>query len=258
MNLRETQQQLLSYLMKNDESIKTQVITTKHVSAETRLAIYGNAYAIRLVEALAENYPALARLLGEESFNQLGFKYLEANPSAHFSVRYFGHVLTEYLLETASDEPHLAELASFEWQLRHAFDAENEVAIGLENLQAVPPEAWGGMMFDFHASLSCLELVWNIPQLWQALEEEKEPPVLEKAEYPISWRIWREKSLKIFYRSMLVDEAWALQALLVGKNFAEICEGLCEWGDEAHAPQRAIELLKTWIDDGLIIRVNTA
>lgn len=256
MNLRETQQQLLDYLIGGDESIKSQIVETAKVSSNTRLEIYGNAYAIRLVEALAENYPALSTLLGESAFNQLGFKYLEVYPSSHFSVRYFGHALADYLRENHSEEPHLSELASFEWELRHAFDAKNGTPITLEVLQVISPEKWGGMTFKFHASLSCTELAWNVPQLWQALEEEKELPSLEKAEYPITWRLWREKNLKIFYRSMVVDEAWALQAMQANKNFAEICEGLCEWVDEAHAPQRAIELLRAWIDDGLIISVN--
>jgi hypothetical protein len=256
MNLRETQQQLLDYLMTGNEAIKEQIVETEKVKSNVRLGIYGNAYALRLVEALAENYPALSALLGESAFNQLGFNYLSEYPSAHFSVRYFGHALTTYLLEHASEEPHLAELARFEWELRHAFDAEDGVPITLATLQAIPPEAWGGMQFSFQPSLSCTELIWNIPQLWQALEEDEEQPILDKAEYPITWRVWREPNLKIFYRSMLVDEAWALQAMQSGKNFAELCEGLCEWVDEVHAPQRAIELLRTWIDDGLIIAVD--
>ena len=73
---------------------------------------------------------------------------------------------------------------------------------------------------------------------------------------PIAWRIWREQALKIFYKSLAVDEAWALDAIIDQTNFADICAGLCEWVDEAYAAQRAVTLIQTWINDGLIIKVS--
>jgi hypothetical protein len=54
-----------------------------------------------------------------------------------------------------------------------------------------------------------------------------------------------------------VDEAWALDALIAGQNFADICQGLCEWIDTQHVAAHAAGLLKGWIGDGMIARIET-
>ncbi len=257
--LKEIQQEFLNYLMHKDNNFAAEVVGTKNFDVATRLGIYGNAYATRLVEVLQDNYTALHTLMGDERFEKLAYDYLEQHPSQHFSVRYFGHQLAEFIRQNKHDDNDeiFAEMADFEWALRTAFDAADISAIKIEDLQAIPPEQWGEMQFKLHSSVHRLDLNWNIPQLWQAIENQDKPIPPEKNEYPISWRIWRKGKLKIFYKSLQVDEAWALDAIIAQQNFAEICEGLCEWIDEIHTPQRAVELISAWINDGLIIRVKS-
>lgn len=256
-NLAELQQHFLQYLMQPTESQIHDLITeTEKVSKKTRLEIYANAYAMRLVEALQENFPALHTLLGDCGFRQMGFDYIRHQPSAHFSVRYFGHQLADFLADHRKQQPYLAEMATFEWRLRHAFDAAEQTSMGIDALQAIPPEQWGDIRFHWQDTLSRVDFAWNIPQLWQAIEEEQDPIPPQKQAYPVAWRIWRSHDLRTLYRSLVVDEAWALDALMGRSTFAEVCEGLCEWVDEAHAPNRAIELIMAWIADGLIIGVE--
>ncbi len=63
--------------------------------------------------------------------------------------------------------------------------------------------------------------------------------------------IWR-RDLQTFYRSLDVDEAWALDAVTDGENFGVVCAGLTEWVDELHAPQRAAGMVSRWAEEGLI------
>lgn len=258
-NLKKTQQEFLNYLRQKDNNFEDYVVGTKNFDSSTRLGIYGNAYAIRLIEVLEDNYPALHTLMGDEVFEKLAYQYLAQHPSQHYSVRYFGHLLADFLhnMEEYKYTPVFAEMAEFEWALRAAFDSSDEQTITIEALQAIPPEQWGEMHFNLHPSVHRLNLRWNTPALWQAIENKQAPIPAEENEYPISWRIWREGKLKIFYKSLQVDEAWALDAIIEGNNFAEICEGLCEWIDEMNTPQRAVELISSWINDGLIINVST-
>ena len=256
--LKKTQQQFLNYLLRKENKFEDYIVGTKKFDSSTRLGIYGNAYAARLVEVLEDNYSALHTLMGDDQFEKLGYEYLEATPSQHYSVRYFGHKLSEFLRNNKNyaNTPIFAEMADFEWSLRAAFDSPDVDTIDIKALQAIPPEQWGDMRFTLHPSVDRLNLKWNVPSLWQAIENEEEPIPAEENDYPISWRIWREGKLKIFYKSLLVDEAWALDAIIAGNNFAEICEGLCEWIDEVNTPQRAVELISTWINDGLIVEVS--
>jgi hypothetical protein len=54
-----------------------------------------------------------------------------------------------------------------------------------------------------------------------------------------------------------VDEAFALDAMMRGETFAAICEHLCEWIDPRNVPTHAAGLLRRWIEDGMIQKVDT-
>jgi hypothetical protein len=256
--LQQTQQAFLDYLLARNSDFEQHIIGTKHFDKHTRLGIYADAYASRLVEALQDNFPALHTLMGDKHFIHMAHLYLESHPSQHFSVRYFGDKLSIFLQNNQyyNDNPVFAEMAAFEWALRAAFDAHDTPSITLSALQAIPIEQWGDMYFTLHPSFHRLDLFWNVAKLWQAIENEAEPLPAKKNTYPIAWRIWREQELKIFYKSLEVDEAWALDAIQKQTNFADICMGLCEWVDEQYAAQRAVTLIQAWINDGLIVDIN--
>ncbi len=55
---------------------------------------------------------------------------------------------------------------------------------------------------------------------------------------------------------MDVDEAWGMDTMLAGENFATICADICEWIDEQHAPARAAGFIQNWLNEGLISSVN--
>lgn len=251
--LKTIQQEMLSWLQHRDEAIKSHVGGTTKVPAETRLNIYANAYRFRLIEALQDTFPALHTLLGDEEMFKLGNAYIDAWPSKHFSIRYFGHQLAHFLdqAESYKAQPVLAEMAHFEWLLRDAFDAADTQSMKLEELQAIEAPFWPDLKFTFHPSLQRLDLNYNTPQLWQAIDSGQPPIEIEKNDYPLPWCIWR-KDLRTLYRSLPVDEAWAMDALRENRTFAAICTGVCEWVDEQHAASRVAGFIQTWSKEGLI------
>jgi hypothetical protein len=80
-------------------------------------------------------------------------------------------------------------------------------------------------------------------------------PEPEQTEYPVGWMVWRQ-GLRIYFRSLSVDQAWMLDALRDGQAFAEVCEGLTEWIDAQHVALHAAGLLKQWLEDGLIAHIR--
>ena len=256
--LSDLQSQMLSWLQLADPQIKQSVTGTEKVPADTRLDLYANAYKFRLIEALQDTFPALHTLLGDNDFFQLGVDYLTKNPSQHFSLRYFGHQMSSFLSKTQGykEQAILAEMAQFEWLLREAFDAAETSHLNMEELQKIAPERWPELKFDFHPTVNRVDLRFNIPQLWQAIDNEEPPIELLENDYPIGWCIWR-KDLRTLYRSMDVDEAWAMDAMLSGSDFSYICEGICEWVDEQHAPLRVAGFVQDWVNEGLISEIKT-
>ncbi len=256
--LKSLQQQMLAWLQEFNPQIKQSVTGTEKVSADLRLDIYANAYRFRLVEALQDTFPALHTLLGDEDFFNLGVEYLTARPSKHFSLRYFGHEMSPFLKKanTYSNQAILSEMAQFEWLLREAFDAADNAVIGIDTLQQIDPQSWPELRFTFHPSVSRVDLSFNVPQIWQTIDKEEAQIDMLENDYPVGWCIWR-KDLRTLYRSLDVDEAWAMDAMLSGHTFSEICSGVCEWVDEQHAAVRAAGFIQNWVNDGLIQDVES-
>lgn len=228
-----------------------EVVGTDKVSARVRLEIYADAYRLRLIEALATDFPALQTLVGEERFATLGRAYIDAHPSEHFSLRYFGRHMHRFLATALPSEPWLAELAAFEWALGEAFDAADGSALTAERVGAVPPTEWPGMRLCLHPSVRRLDLRWNVPRIWQAVDQQESPEIGMPQEHEISWLVWR-RDLRVYYRSLGEDEAWALEQAAAGRTFGELCEGLCTWFSEAEVPAHAAGLLKGWVTEGLL------
>ncbi|WP_019216182.1 HvfC/BufC N-terminal domain-containing protein [Legionella tunisiensis] len=257
-NLHELQDSLQNYLLKNPSTIQTAIVTSDKVPAAKRLAIYGDAYRLRLLEALAANYPILKRHLGENTFQKIGENYINNYPSSYRSIRWFGDKFADYL---AGDKNHnylyLAELAQFEWHMTLAFDAAEAKVVSIEDMAAIPAESWPTMQFITHPSLHRLNFFWNIVTLWQALANEQsfveEDLVINNKQLP--WVVWRHGYTIRFY-SLTEDEAWALDALIQGVSFGELCAGLCEWMEEQEVGMRAASLLKSWIQSGLLAEIK--
>ncbi|MDP2394719.1 MAG: hypothetical protein Q8M21_15830, partial [Methylococcaceae bacterium] len=68
---------------------------------------------------------------------------------------------------------------------------------------------------------------------------------------------WRQQ-LKLLFRSLSVQEAFAIDAFLQGQSFADVCAGLVEWLDEEQVVLNAAGFLQTWLRDGWIADVDTS
>ena len=246
-----------AYILGDERAMEGQVRATAKADAGTLLAVYRDAYALRLIEALETNFPRLKRVLGDAAFDRLARCYIAAHPSRHFSIRWFGNELAGFLFEQAPwrDTPALAELARLEWALAGAFDAGDAAPLDVAAIAATAPEDWPFLAFAFHPSLQIVISRWTVPELWNALGAEDgnaDIPPPEQREESVAFTIWR-KDGETFFRSMTEDEAWALDAARQGSGFGALCEGLCTHGAGDQAGARAAELLRSWVDSGWIV-----
>ena len=257
-HLRDLQLRFQDYLVGDSDAIEADIISTENALAEHRLGAYYNAYRIRLIDALAVDYPALEKILGRETFENLALNYLQRYPSRQASVRWFGQHLPDYLAQyyQGEDAEFLCELASYEWAQTTVFDASDSVGLfQLEDMARVAAEAWPQLRFEFKTALSWLDLHWNVPQIETALDNGQELPQRQRSETAQRWLLWRH-DYKTHWRSLDVHEAWALEQAAKGANFAEICEGLLEWIDAQQVALVAAGFLKQWISDQLLTRVD--
>jgi hypothetical protein len=252
-NLARIQADFQDFLLREGTGIFTHVLGTERVSVNARLGIYGNAYRSRLIAALQSNYPALAKLLGERDFNDLATDYIAGHDSRFFSIRYYGHALAHFL----SSEPRfrpvplLAELARWEWTMAEVFDAADARPVELAALAGRAPVDWAAMRLTFHPSVRVLSLAWNAPQIWKALNEDRERPAASVERQRTSWLLWRHE-LREFFRRLIPAEEQALAGARAGENFGDICVLASDHYREDEAPAQAAAFLRGWIEAGLI------
>ncbi|MEN8261022.1 MAG: DNA-binding domain-containing protein [Pseudomonadota bacterium] len=258
VSLAELQQTVQESILTRPRNPPAFITDTHEASAAERFDVYTEAYRLRLIEALAADYPALRDYLGDAGFDALGRAYADACPSDQFSIRWFGRYLPRFLRETPPHDAQLglSDLASFEWALSEAFDAPDGLAVGIDRLAVLPPALWGSLRFRFHPSLRRVDLSHHAPQLWQASNTKRPLPALCRLEEPQAWVIWRS-DLRLFFRSLPTPEAWSMDAFMDGRCFADICEGLCEWLDDEKVALNAAGFLQAWVRGGWIVDVAT-
>lgn len=250
------QQDFQNYLHLGHATIEKAIVDTELVPAQMRLQVYRNAYQARLEEALASNFPYLKVCLGGDAFHQMSLDYIASHPSTYRSIRWYGDELADFLIHYYDEEFHfLAELAQFEWNMTIAFDAQDASVFELAQMSAISAESWGNMVLKAHPSLSRMNFLWNVVTLWEALANDQEPQEMSKSSVASHWVLWRHAYLNRFYL-LPDDEAWAMDTMLKGRTFGELCEGLRQWHDEEAVGLRAASLLKSWIQSGLITDIS--
>lgn len=254
MLLRQLQQELQRDLLGEVSRISSAVVNAPPLSADARLAIYRNAYRVRLIDALDDTYAVLHKLLGDDTFLSLAEMFIAAHPSVHRSIRWYGRELADFMggCPPFAEQPILSEVARFEWTLAEVFDAPDATALERPALLAVDPDTWATLQFRFHPSLRRLQFAWNTVPVWQAVGDDQEPPAPERSAQPVQWLLWRQ-NLMNYFRSTGEDETAALVAALKGSTFAEICAALTAWLPEEEVPLRAATLVGTWTDSGLLV-----
>ncbi|MBV8037488.1 DNA-binding domain-containing protein [Roseateles sp.] len=229
----------------------------------TGLAVYRHAYRARLLAALADNYSVLARALGDAAFDALGRAYVDARPSRHPSIRWFGHQLADFMA-AAGDAlvPHasLIDFARMDWALRAAFDAADAPLLEAATLAALGPDDWAGLVLQLQPGVHRVHLAHAIEPAWRMLRAWEpgsgaDPPALpEPVPHEHVLLAWRQ-GLETRWRSLEPLEAALLEAIATGQPFARLCERAAALlGDAEAAAPAVVGALQQWLAEGLLRR----
>ncbi|KTD64596.1 DNA-binding domain-containing protein [Legionella shakespearei] len=254
-NLFQLQEQLQHFIMSGHSAIMEHIVPTERIGVADRLAIYSDAYTLRLTESLSTSFPALHLYYGTEEFNRLCRTYIDNYPSSCHSIRWYGDALAEFIKKN-TDKSHLAELADFEWRMTLAFDAADDPVLTIEEMAGVPPESWAEMYFIPHGSVQRLNYFWNVIPVWQSLVHDNDLPEWNEHPNPVPWILWRSPEQLIQFYSMAEEEAGALDAVIQGMSFATLCEGLCQWMAPEDVGMKAASYLKNWIQNGILSQMR--
>jgi hypothetical protein len=254
-SLAELQDRFQRHIVHDDDAVTGDITGPDDAYRQERLLIYYRAYRLRLIAALAVDYPALKAFVGEGEFDALASTYIEARPSMVRNLRWFGDSMSGFLRNDPrfSGEPILAELAEFEWAQGVAFDASDAAQLSFDELASVPAEHWPQLHFVAHPSLQLVASQWNVIAIWHAHRDNEPLPPATRQEQAGTIAVWR-KDYKTYFRSLDRDEASLWRTLAGGTAFSEACSRLATKMemDEAGAAQRAAQLLRSWVEEGWI------
>jgi len=255
ISLARIQDQFQQYVLQGDreQPAIADLIDQRHgLAARERLAIYYDAYRIRLQDALAEAFDKTYSYIGDEMFASLCQGYIGAHPSQFRNLRWFGDQFPGFAGDALAGYPVVAELAAFEWALGLAFDAEDAPVLSMAGLQALDASAWENIGFMLHPSTQLLHLRWNAPAIWLALgrEDGEAPPDAVEGE-PLAWLVWR-KELQPHFRSLDRFEALALSGLQAGRSFADVCAEAAEAAGAEDITGRIASWLQTWVGESVL------
>ncbi|WOH39248.1 DNA-binding domain-containing protein [Thalassotalea fonticola] len=250
--LKELQNNMMNYLLNDDNRICADIVRQGKVSNKTRLNIYKNAYSARLKEVIDNDHQILGFYLGDELFEQMVSGYIQNHPSSYRSLRHFADQLPNFLATQLPFKQHpiLSELAHFERLLLVAFDAADATRMTFDTLHSIAPQDWPELMFKFHPSVQIAHFSWNSIESWQALKQEHSP----KAATPqqSTWLLWRNNERLTEFRSLSEEEFTLMSMILSGKNFSMMCDQLLTYSSNNDASELALHYLSTWVEQGLL------
>lgn len=240
-----------SFVLRGSPGIESYVALDTIASAAQRLDVYFQAYRLRLVEALGNDYPGLKGFVGDAEFERLAHAYIDRHPSRERSIRWFGRSFAQFLRSRPRDDAHPApaDIAAFEWARGEVFDEADAPLVTTKAIAALAPEDWPELRLTLSPAVRRLHLQWNAPAICKTLAAGEPAPAPESNSS--EWLLWR-RELEVHWRSLDVAEAHAFDAAAAGAGFGEICESLLDHLAVADVALRAAGLLKLWAADGLI------
>ncbi len=237
----------------------TALVTGTAARRSLGLGIYANAYRVRLLETLIDSYAKTQAVMGEAAFETAAFSHIAAHPPTTCSLRWYGERFDAHLATHHPDQLAYAELARLDWALRRAFDGPDAQVLDASRLADVPPEAWATLRLVPVPTAELLAFRHNTVAVWQALDDEQEPPALLDSDTEVDWLVWR-KGLQPHFRSLHPVEATLLRAMLADTSFAQSCalaEAVAaDIGLSADEVSALIGgYMRQWFEDGLLARI---
>ncbi len=134
-----------------------------------RVQVYRNAVRIRLKEALAEVYPVLRRLVGEECFDAVASAFLSQHPPRVGHLHPFGAQMPELCsqLPVLAALPYLPDVARLEWAWQQTYHGADAPSLSIEAFTDVPAEQHANIRLQLHPSAQLLRSPYPVGRIFE-------------------------------------------------------------------------------------------
>lgn len=156
------------------------LLSANGADPQSRFAVYRNNVLSSLINALADNYPVVAQLVGEEFFRGMAGPYVQSAPPRSPGMNDYGDDFAGFIerFEPAACVPYLADVARLERlhvQAWHAADAEPMAAERIVEVLSSPTQT-RHLKIGLHPSLRLLHSPFAVVTIWAAHQHETPVP----------------------------------------------------------------------------------
>jgi hypothetical protein len=232
----------------------TFLVGTPDLPAAARLDVYAGMYLARQVDALREEFPATAVVLGDRAFFEAARAYVAVHPSESPDLGQLGRRLAAFLgaRPELSRRADVADLAALEWARSEVFFEAEAPPVGPEALAAIAPEALGEARLRLSPALRLLRFRCDPLPAWRAAQAGAAAEAPGPGPGAAAAAVWRCE-LQAVHAALPTEEADALERALAGAPLAEVCAAFAE----QDAPvQGAFEAISSWLAEGWVVGVE--
>jgi hypothetical protein len=147
-------------------------------AAGKRFDVYRNNVVVSLSNALAEAFPVIHKLLGENNFHILAGHFVRSHPPESPLIALYGAALPGFLetFEPVQSLGYLPDVARLELALRRSYHAADSTPIDPARLQALPPERLIAARLVLAPALRLVRSDWPIVAIWRFNMEDGPKP----------------------------------------------------------------------------------
>lgn len=197
------------------------------IGAHNRFDVYRNNIAVSLSDALAETFPVVRRLVGDEFFTAMAQVYVQKNRPASPVLFEYGSTFGDFIetFKPAQTLPYLADVARLERAWLDAYHAEDQTPLDVHVLASVPDAEMDGLTLTLHPSLRLMTSAFPVVSIWQSHQLDSAPDLSVLSNAPEHALIVRpEWGVCVM---PLSEAAFSfIRRLAAGQSLRNICEDL--------------------------------
>ncbi|MFJ4196195.1 DUF2063 domain-containing protein [Pseudomonas sp. NPDC089534] len=142
----------------------------------SRFAVYRNNVQSSLINALADSYPVVAELVGDDFFRAMAALFLQDQPPRSPVMSRYGEGLAGFIdsFEPAAGVPYLADVARLERLRTEAYHAADAPALPHERIADAfaDPGTVNDLRIGLHPSLHLLDSAFAVVDIWAAHQQD--------------------------------------------------------------------------------------
>ncbi|QJP94245.1 HvfC/BufC N-terminal domain-containing protein [Pseudomonas fluorescens] len=142
----------------------------------SRFAVYRNNVQGSLINALADSYPVVMQLVGDEFFRAMAGVFIQNHPPRSPLMSDYGSELADFIsgFEPAASVPYLDDVARLERLRTLAYHAADALPLSQERIATVFADADGlnELRIGLHPSLYLLDSNFAVVDIWAAHQHD--------------------------------------------------------------------------------------